>query len=402
MEQEVKKPKKSLLVFYIILLTGLLIFNLVVAPLATLAETKWVDYEEFKSMLVDKSVGRVHIPDGSNKITFKEKGGVQLYATVIDEGDDLAALIEEAGAVISDEELTAKRSVVSVIMFNWVLPILAFVIIGLVIFYPKVIGQKSEQLFTFKKTKWFWLYFVVAAITSALCIFLLPIWEKTSVFFRYWSDDVVQIILAILVLAYIVIYLLKTFNSEDLPKTKALQAMKIAEISALFLLIILCFVEHFGLTSFVGPCFVAGCVLYLRGLVQGVKGYLYTHKKKESYSVLQLIFCFLAITAGTVLIVHPFSGDGFMWLISIAVWVATALLIVWGIYSIPERVEVKPEPKPEEKPEPKPEEKPAPKPKAKPKAKPEEKPEEKPAPKPKAKPKAKPEEKPEPKPTEEG
>ncbi len=376
---ETKKPTKFLWIFYIILLAGLILFNLVISPLASLAEIQRVDYATFISMLDDERIGRVHIKENTGEITFKEKGGVQLYSTVRDGEDDLAERLAAAKVTVSGEELTERRDALSIIIYNWLLPIIAFAIVGLVIFYPRIVGQKSEQLFAVVKTKWFWLYFVVAGITAAISLFLLPIWEKTTLFFRYWSIGAVQIILALLIVAYIVMYLLRTFASLDLPRTRVLQAVKIAEIAALVVLIVFCIVEHFGLVSFVGPCFVIGCVLYLRGLVQGIKGYLYTHKKKESYSVLQLIFCFAALTLGTILIINPFGGEGFMWIISISVWISTALLIVWGILSMPMRAatpegdtEARAEREPEaaHAPEAKPEGKPKAKPKAKPEAKP--------------------------------
>ncbi len=381
---ETKKPSKFLWIFYIILLLGLVLFNFVVSPLASLAEIQRVDYDTFTAMLDEERVGRVHISERSGEITFKEKGGVQLFATKVDYEDDLTARLKLAGVTISDEELTEKSDVLSIVLYNWLIPIIAFAIVGIVIFYPRVIGQEGEQLFKVGKTKWFWLYFVVAAIAAMLSLFLLPIWEKTTLFFRYWSIGAVEIILALLVVAYILMYLTRGLSSEDLPKTRQLAAVKIAEIAALVVLIVFCIIEHFGLVDFVGPCFVIGCVLYLRGLVQGIKGYLYTHKKKERYSVLQLIFSFIAITLGTILIIHPFSGEGFMWIISITVWISTALLIVFGMLSIPTKAnatetepEVKPEVETEEKPAPK--RKPAAKPKGKPADKPEVETEDKPA-----------------------
>lgn len=103
-------------------------------------------------------------------------------------------------------------------------------------------------------------------------------------------------------------------------------------------LVAFCVLEQFKVTDFIGPCFVVGFGLYLRGIMFEVKGYLYTHKKSETYSISNLIFSFVAITLGTVLIVHPFYGETFMWIVSIMMLFISVLLIVRVFLSVPKKV----------------------------------------------------------------
>ena len=147
-----------------------------------------------------------------------------------------------------------------------------------------------------QKTKLFWLYFVASSLLITLGIFLLPVWSNSNVFFKDWSNNSIDIMLAILIVLYVVFYLLKKVKNNNLKKSKGLKLVKIIEICLLFVLSIFCVLEQFKVTNFIGPCFVVGCILYFRGLVLGINSYLYTHKKSETYSVIQLILMFLALT----------------------------------------------------------------------------------------------------------
>lgn len=199
--------------------------------------------------------------------------------------------------------------------------------------------KEEKKSIKLKKTKLFWLYLVASALLITLGIFLLPVWSESNVFFKNWSNGSIDIILAVLVVLYIVFYLFKKFEYNDIKNSKCLKIVKTIEICLLFVLSIFCVLEQFKVTDFVGPCFVAGCILYLRGLVLGIKAYLYTHKKTEKYSVFDLIFTFISLTAGTILMIHPFYGETFIWIISIIILLISVLLIIVGIISIPKKEE---------------------------------------------------------------
>lgn len=165
-------------------------------------------------------------------------------------------------------------------------------------------------------------------------------WSNTNVFFKDWSNDSIDIILAVLVVLYVVFYLFKNFKKISLKKSQGLKVVKIVEISLLFILSIFCILEQFKVTNFIGPCFVVGFILYLRGLVIGVNAYLYTHKKSEKYPVMNLIFMFITLTLGTVLMIHPFYGETFMWIISLMILVVSVIMLIYGFMSIPRKEKI--------------------------------------------------------------
>lgn len=191
-----------------------------------------------------------------------------------------------------------------------------------------------------EKTKLFWLYFIASALLITLGVFLLPVWSNTNIFFKDWSNDSIDIILAVLVVLYVVFYLFKNFKKISLKKSQGLKVVKIVEISLLFILSIFCILEQFKVTNFIGPCFVVGFILYLRGLVIGVNAYLYTHKKSEKYPVMNLIFMFITLTLGTVLMIHPFYGETFMWIISLMILVVSVIMLIYGFMSIPRKEKI--------------------------------------------------------------
>lgn len=191
-----------------------------------------------------------------------------------------------------------------------------------------------------QKTKLFWLYFVASSLLITLGIFLLPVWSNSNVFFKDWSNNSIDIMLAILIVLYVVFYLLKKVKNNNLKKSKGLKLVKIIEICLLFVLSIFCVLEQFKVTNFIGPCFVVGCILYFRGLVLGINSYLYTHKKSETYSVIQLILMFLALTLGTILMIHPFYGETFMWVVSLIILVISLIILIYGLISIPRKKKI--------------------------------------------------------------
>lgn len=200
--------------------------------------------------------------------------------------------------------------------------------------------EEEKKNIKLEKTKLFWLYFVVSALLITIGVFLLPVWSNSNVFFKDWSNNSIDIILAILIVLYVIFYLFKKIKKNHLKKSEGLKIVKIIEMCMLFVLSIFCILEQFKITNFIGPCFVMGCILYLRGLVLGINSYLYTHKKSEKYPVIHLIFMFVALTLGTILMIHPFYGKTFMWLVSIVILVMSLIILICGFIAIPRKEKI--------------------------------------------------------------
>ena len=77
--KEVKKPRKSLLFYYVAIFVGLILFNLLAMPNITERKITEVDYGTFMSMTADKNIGLVEIQQ--NRIVFTDKEQKNIYAT---------------------------------------------------------------------------------------------------------------------------------------------------------------------------------------------------------------------------------------------------------------------------------------------------------------------------------
>ena len=195
-------------------------------------------------------------------------------------------------------------------------------------------AKRDNQL---QKTKLFWVYFIASALLLVIGIFLLPVWNNTDVFFKDWSSRAMEIIIAGLILLYVGFYLIKNFNRYLVRKSMSLKIIKIVEISLLVILSVLCILEQFGVTAFMNPCFAVGLALYLRGIVMGVGAFLYLHGSSEKYSIFHLVFTFVALTLGTIMMIRPFSGNIFMWVVAVSLLVAAVIFIIVGILTKPKK-----------------------------------------------------------------
>lgn len=191
---------------------------------------------------------------------------------------------------------------------------------------------KNEQSFEVKSTKFFWAYWVLAACCLALGIFLLPVWNNTDVFWNSWASEGLGILLFILITVY-VIYSIGGVKKED---EKLKKAIKITEILLLVVVALLCMLEQFNVVNFVGPCFVLGAVLWLRGMSFSLIVYKYNVKKKDR-TIDVILGGLLAVSLGAILMVCRFTAPIFIWVISIALILISVCSVIFGFMAIPKK-----------------------------------------------------------------
>ena len=124
---EIKKPKKPLVFYYVIVMAALLIFNSLVMPYFLQRQIKEVDYGTFMTMTEEKNIGSVDIQ--ANQIVFTDKEGTQVYKTGIVEDEGLAIRLHECGAEFSSE-IIEETSPFLEFLVSWVLPIAIFIGLG--------------------------------------------------------------------------------------------------------------------------------------------------------------------------------------------------------------------------------------------------------------------------------
>ena len=151
--KEVNKPKRILRNFYIIVFVVVLLFNMVIIPMLMNAQVKEVDYGTFMTMTEQGNVGLVQIVETENYITFTDKEEKQVYKTGIVNDPGLTERLHQAGASFSGE-IIEQPGIFSKIIFNWVLPIGAFFLIGQLIskHMMKKMGGQNSMMFNMGKS----------------------------------------------------------------------------------------------------------------------------------------------------------------------------------------------------------------------------------------------------------
>ena len=124
---EVKRPQRPLLIFYIALLLLLFLYNAMIAPMLAEQEIKEVDYGTFMTMTEKGQIGSVQIDD--NKILFTNKDKSQIYKTGILNDPDLVNRLHASGAEFTSK-IVEEMSPLASFLMSWVFPILIFFALG--------------------------------------------------------------------------------------------------------------------------------------------------------------------------------------------------------------------------------------------------------------------------------
>ena len=150
---EVKNPKKKMLIFYIATLAIVMIINMVLVPFFSDMRIKETDYGSFMSMTESGEIGQVQIVASENYILFTDKAGKQVYKTGIVNDPLLTERLHAAGAVFAGE-IIEQPSLFSQLLFNWIIPIGGFVLIGNLIsrHMMKKMGGQNSMMFNMGKS----------------------------------------------------------------------------------------------------------------------------------------------------------------------------------------------------------------------------------------------------------
>ena len=139
--------------FYLIALAVLLVLNMVIMPMIMNAQVKETDYGTFMTMTNEGNIGLVQIVETENYIMFTDKAEKQVYKTGIVNDPGLTERLHQAGANFSGE-IIEQPGIFSQIIFNWVLPIAAFFLIGQLIskHMMKKMGGQNSMMFNMGKS----------------------------------------------------------------------------------------------------------------------------------------------------------------------------------------------------------------------------------------------------------
>lgn len=124
---EVKMPKKPILVYYILIFLAIFLFNSIFMPMVRENEVKEVDYSSFMTMTEDKEIDKVQVEQ--DKILFTKKGDKQAYKTAVMNDPQLVERLHQSGADFTGQIVETMNPVLSALL-SWVLPLLIFFGIG--------------------------------------------------------------------------------------------------------------------------------------------------------------------------------------------------------------------------------------------------------------------------------
>ena len=125
--QEVKRPKKPLIYFYVAMILAILVFNCLVAPYLARKAIEDVDYGTFMTMTENGEIGKVQIQQ--NQIVFTGKEESAIYRTGVIEDPGLVERLHASGATFTSE-IVEETSPLATLLLSWLLPIVVFVLLG--------------------------------------------------------------------------------------------------------------------------------------------------------------------------------------------------------------------------------------------------------------------------------
>lgn len=129
---EVKAPKKPLIVYYLVAILIVVLINTVLVPLFNSVSVQYVDYGTFIQMTEDNQIYQVQVQD--NQILFvtkadAEKNAAVYYRTGRMDDPDLTNRLSEHN-VIFDKEIVEETSPILSFFLSFVLPMALMVLVG--------------------------------------------------------------------------------------------------------------------------------------------------------------------------------------------------------------------------------------------------------------------------------
>ena len=125
--QEVKRPKKPLIYYYVAMILAILVFNCLIIPHFSGKAIEDVDYGTFMTMTENGEIGKVQIQQ--NQIVFTDRDESAIYRTGVIEDPGLVERLHAAGASFTSE-IVEETSPLATLLLSWLLPIGIFALLG--------------------------------------------------------------------------------------------------------------------------------------------------------------------------------------------------------------------------------------------------------------------------------
>lgn len=124
---EVKKPKRPLLFYWVIALAVLLLINFLLVPRMSQRRVQDVDYGTFMTMTEENNIGQVEVQE--QQILFTDKSGENIYRTGRMDDPGLTERLHHSDAKFAQEIVEETSPWISFLL-SWIIPILLFYFMG--------------------------------------------------------------------------------------------------------------------------------------------------------------------------------------------------------------------------------------------------------------------------------
>lgn len=173
-----------------------------------------------------------------------------------------------------------------------------------------------------KKTSAFWVFFILGVLITAISVLLMPFWKTATpdVFFAEWGHKFVKVIIAVIVLLYAFLFLLKRVGRRGNGVVKTLSVIEIIVLVLISLALLISQFSKFALDAYV----IISIALWMRGVVEIFRAY-YLGSGENKYPVYKLIFAIILVSVGAYLLSAKVITNVHI------LWVATIFGAVFGI-----------------------------------------------------------------------
>ncbi len=125
--QEVKRPKRPLIFYYVVMLLAILLFNCIIAPYLAGKAITDVDYGTFMTMTENGEIGKVQLQ--RNQILFTGREENKIYRTGVMDDPGLVDRLHASGVAFTSE-IVEETSPLASLLLSWLLPIGLFTLLG--------------------------------------------------------------------------------------------------------------------------------------------------------------------------------------------------------------------------------------------------------------------------------
>lgn len=188
-----------------------------------------------------------------------------------------------------------------------------------------------------RNNKYFWLYLVLGVVLVLFSIILIPLWKNVEwAPWRFWSETIVNLIVAVFLSLYLFGFLLKKVTRTKGQTLKILTIIEFIILALIDLYLILGqFIPELNIIPINGgACAVTGLALWVRGIVEIFRAYFYRNNTSEDYPIWWLCIAIGFVSIGMWMLVKPFiSNVAITWIFAVVFFVIGLASFAYGIYA---------------------------------------------------------------------